>query len=248
MNRFSAILFDLDGTLLDTLADIADAVNRALASLGFPAHQKEAYRQFVGDGIAVLAQRVLPKERQSREDVQACLDAIGREYGRGLLVKTKPYRGIPELLAALTERKILCAIVSNKPHDLTLRSVDALLHGIPFGAVLGERSGMPVKPDPAVALEAASLLGVTPAQCAYVGDSGIDMQTAVKAGMYPVGALWGFRGREELVENGAKVLVERPMELLKMIDKNFEGMAGILGTEGDMLRSLMEDKKREREL
>ena len=215
--RFNAVVFDLDGTLLDTLADIAGAVNRALASLGLPPHPVDAYRHFVGEGIVVLAQRVLPNNRQGEADVKACLSAITREYGNGLLVKTRPYAGIPELLDALGRKKILCAIVSNKPHDLTLRSVDALFKGVRFGAVLGERKGVAPKPDPALTFKAASLLGTAPAQCLYVGDSGIDMQTAVAAGMYPVGALWGFRDKEELVGNGAKTLIKHPSELLGLL-------------------------------
>jgi phosphoglycolate phosphatase len=215
--RYKAVVFDLDGTLLDTLADIAGAVNRALASLGLPPHPIDAYRHFVGEGIVVLAQRVLPANRKSEADVKACLYAITREYGSGLLVKTRPYAGIPELLDALARKKILCAIVSNKPHDLTLRSVDALFKGVKFGAVLGERKGVAPKPDPAIAFEAASLLGVAPLQCLYVGDSGIDMQTAVAAGMFPVGALWGFRDKEELVGNGAKALIVHPSEVLGLL-------------------------------
>jgi phosphoglycolate phosphatase len=214
---YNAVVFDLDGTLLDTLADIAAAVNRALASLGLPPHPVDAYRHFVGEGIAVLAQRALPKDRQSEADVKACLSAITREYGSGLLVNTRPYAGIPELLEALGRKRIPCAIVSNKPHDLTLRSVGALFKGVRFGAVLGERKGVAPKPDPCLALKAASLLGAAPAQCLYVGDSGIDMQTAIAAGMYPVGALWGFRDKEELVGNGAKTLIKHPSELLRLL-------------------------------
>lgn len=246
--RFNAVLFDLDGTLLDTLDDIAAAVNRALASLGLPPHPADAYRHFVGEGIVVLAQRALPNNRRGEADVKVCLSAITREYGSGLLVKTRPYAGIPELLDALGRKKIPCGIVSNKPHDLTLRSVGALFKSVRFGAVLGERKGAAPKPDPAIAFEAASLLGVKPETCLYVGDSGIDMQTAVAAGMYPVGALWGFRGKEELVANGAKELIAHPFELFRIIDGNFEGMAGILGTEGDKLKSLMDDKKFENRL
>ena len=106
-----------------------------------------------------------------------------------------------------------------------------------------ERKGVAPKPDPAIAFEAASLLGVAPAQCLYVGDSGIDMQAAVAAGMLPVGALWGFRGKEELMACGAKELIAHPFELLRIIDGNYEGLAGIFGTNGDMLKSLMDDKK-----
>ncbi|HUI92964.1 MAG TPA: HAD family hydrolase [Chitinivibrionales bacterium] len=246
--RFHAAVFDLDGTLLDTLADIAAAVNRALASLGLPPHQVDDYRLFVGEGIRVLAQRVLPPDRQSDAEVTACLSAINSEYGKGLFGETRPYPGISELLDALVKRKMSLAIVSNKPHDLTLRSVNKLLAGVPFGAVLGERKGVATKPDPAIALEAASQLHVEPAACVYIGDSGIDMQTAKRAGMFPVGALWGFRGKEELVRSGARALIGSPLELIKVIDNPFEGMAGSIGANGDMLKSLMDDKKFEREL
>ena len=215
--RFNAVVFDLDGTLLDTLADIAGAVNSALASLGLPPHPVDAYRHFVGEGIVVLARRVLPAHRQSEADVKTCLNAIIREYGRGLLVNTRPYDGIPELLDALAQKQIPIAVASNKPHNLTLRSVETLFRGVQFGAVLGERKGVAPKPDPAVAIEAASLLGVAPAQCLYAGDSGIDMQTAVAAGMFPVGALWGFRDKEELISNGAKALIQHPLELLELL-------------------------------
>jgi phosphoglycolate phosphatase len=215
--RHDAIVFDLDGTLLDTLADIAGAVNSALASLGLPLHPVDAYRHFVGEGIVVLARRVLPDNRQSDANVKACLDAITREYGRGLLVNTKPYAGIPELLEVLARKKIPIAVASNKPHNLAMRSVETLFRGVKFGAVLGERKGVAPKPDPAVAFEAASLLGVALAQCLYAGDSGIDMRTAVAAGMFPVGALWGFRDKEELVNNGAQALIKHPSELLELL-------------------------------
>ncbi len=223
-------------------------MNRALASLGFPPHPNKAYRYFVGEGIGELARRALPENRRGVDDVKACLSAISREYGGSLLVKTQPYPGVPELLAELVKRNIRLRRSlqqASRAHD-AFRG--ALFPGVPFGAVLGERTGIPTKPDPAIALEAAAALGVAPAQCAYVGDSGVDMKTAVAAGMFPVGALWGFRDKDELMANGAKALLKHPMDLLEVIDKRFEGMAGILGTDGDMLKSLMEDKKREREL
>jgi phosphoglycolate phosphatase len=215
---YSAVLFDLDGTLLDTLADIGDAVNTALASLGFPQHPLPAYRYFVGEGIGMLARRVLPQDRRTDADVAACLAAINREYGAGLLVKTKPFGGIPEMLAQCARKKMKLAVVSNKPHDLALRSVAAHFAGDLFAAVLGERKGVPTKPDPAIAFEAAKLLSVNNSQCLYVGDSGIDMKTAVNAGMYPVGVLWGFRDADELLSCGAKTLVKEPAELLSLLN------------------------------
>ncbi len=227
---FAAVLFDLDGTLLDTLEDVADAVNRALASLSLPAHPVESYRGFIGEGVAVLARRVLPPCRQTEADAQAVLAAIFREYLDGPFVKTKPFPGIGELLAELATRRVGCAVVSNKPHALSLRTVNTFFPNTTFGAVLGQRQGVPRKPDPAGALEAAVTLGAKPENCLYVGDSGIDMKTAEAAGMFGVGVLWGFRGREELVENGARVLIKHPLELLRVQERTFESPAGISGT------------------
>ncbi len=212
-----AMIFDLDGTLLDTLEDIADAVNRALVSLGLPTHPTGAYKRFVGEGIAVLARRVLPPNRQGDPDARACLDAIAREYAGGLLVKTIPFPGILELLQELAKRYIRSAVVSNKPHGLTLQAVQTLFPDGSFAAVIGQREDVPIKPDPAGALEAAASLRVDPAKCIYVGDSGTDMKTAVAARMFPVGVLWGFRDREELVKAGAKAVVEHPAELLALL-------------------------------
>jgi phosphoglycolate phosphatase len=212
-----AVLFDLDGTLLDTLADIGGAVNAALASLGLPQHPLAAYRYFVGEGIEVLAKRVLPPGRKSAADVAACLAGINREYGAGLLVRTKPFEGVKELLARLHGRKIPLGVVSNKPHELAVRSITANFTDGLFSVILGERKNVPTKPDPAIAIEAAKILSVNPDRCLYVGDSGIDMQTAVNAGMYPVGVLWGFRDADELLVHGAKTLISRPSELLSLI-------------------------------
>jgi phosphoglycolate phosphatase len=217
--NYKAVLFDLDGTLLDTLADIAHASNAALATLGFPRHTMEAYRYFVGEGIEVLAKRVLPDSHKGDADVAACLAAINREFGAGLLVETRPYDGIPELLSRLARKNIKLAVVSNKPHEFVLRSVAAHFENGLFSAVLGQRKNVPIKPDPTIALEAARLLSVAdPGQCLYVGDSGVDMRTAVNAGMYPVGVLWGFRDADELTAAGAKTLIKKPSELLTLLN------------------------------
>jgi phosphoglycolate phosphatase len=215
---YKAVLFDLDGTLLNTLADIAHAVNAALASLGFPQHPVESYRHFVGEGIDVLAQRVLPQDRRGNSDVAACLAAINREYGAGLLVRTRPFDGVADMLSACVARGLKLGVVSNKPHELALRSVAAHFGGSLFTVILGERKNVPTKPDPALAIEAAATLSVVPGQCLYVGDSGIDMMTAVNAGMYPVGVLWGFRDAAELTAAGAKTLIGKPSELLTVLN------------------------------
>jgi phosphoglycolate phosphatase len=214
---YKSVLFDLDGTLLNTIEDIADAVNRALKSLSFPVHPVESYKEFVGDGITVLAKRVLPKEEQTSENIAKCLEAINKEYKKGLLIKTKPYNGILDLLKNLIQKKIPIGIVSNKPHELTVHSVKKIFSDINFSVVLGEQNGIPHKPDPAMVLKAAKEINVDPQLCVYVGDSGIDMKTAVLANMYPVGVLWGFRTKEELLANGARLLVEHPLEILKKL-------------------------------
>ena len=214
-------MFDLDGTLCDTLEDIAGAVNAVLCRMNFPQHPQEAYKRFVGEGIGVLAARALPSDHQDEAAVKAFARAIGAEYGGRLLEKTAPYHGIVHLLKELVKRKIKLAVASNKPHDLTLRTVFSCFPSIPFGAVLGERKGVPPKPDPAIALDASVALGVAPGECLYAGDSGIDMKTAVAAGMYPVGVLWGFRDADELLSNGAKALIKHPLELLDLLDRKY---------------------------
>lgn len=216
--QYKAVLFDLDGTLLDTLEDLADSVNRVLAARGFPAHPVDAYRYFVGNGAAMLVRRALPEMVQGDEAAMAaCLAAFKEDYGQHWRVKTKPYPGVLELLEALTARGIKRAVLSNKPHENTRQCVDALLPQAGFGAVLGQQASLPQKPDPAGALEVAAWLGTSPAAFLYLGDSGVDMQTAVAAGMFPVGALWGFRPREELEANGAQVCIASPLEVLDLL-------------------------------
>ncbi len=212
---FNAVLFDLDGTLLDTLADIAHAVNTALAGLGYAQHPVSAYKYFVGEGIDVLAHRVLPDDKKTPENAAACLNAINREYGKGLLVKTRPFSGVVELLQTLAAKKVKTGVITNKPQYLTDRSIAEFFPHIPFAVVLGEQKDRPTKPDPFIAHMALKTIGVAPAQCLYVGDSGIDMQTAVNSGMFGVGVLWGFRPKEELLATGAKKIIAKPDEILE---------------------------------
>jgi len=215
---YRAIIFDLDGTLLDTLEDLADTANRVLAARGFPTHEVDAYRYFVGDGAAMLIRRVLPEEHRDDETHRTCLEAFLREYGQSWKVKTRPYDGVPEMLDALAARGLKMSILSNKPHEFTGQCVDELLPDWTFDLVLGQRYEVPRKPDPAGALEVAENLAIPPADFLYLGDTATDMKTAVAAGMFPVGALWGFRPAEELRESGARVLIERPMEVLELLE------------------------------
>jgi phosphoglycolate phosphatase len=214
---YQAVLFDLDGTLLDTLDDIADSANLVLRQLGFPEYAVEAYKYFIGDGMEVLARRVLPTEHCDEAMIRRYAAGMRKEYGRLWAVKTRPYPGIPELLDALRTRGTRTAVLSNKPDQFTKLCVGRLLADWPFEAVVGQREGVPKKPDPAGALAIARQLGIPSSDILYLGDTNTDMQTAVAARMYPVGALWGFRTADELLTNGANALIAQPLELLQLL-------------------------------
>jgi phosphoglycolate phosphatase len=215
--KYGAVLFDLDGTLLDTLQDIADSVNCALARFGFPQHELEAYRYFVGDGREALAMRTLPEHSRDTTTINKHIDYINEEYARRWTNNTHTYQGVPELLDTLTAREMKMAILSNKPHYFTDLMVSGLLSKWSFEVVSGSQPNIPRKPDPTAALRIAEQLTIHPNKFIYLGDSGIDMKTAVAAGMYPVGALWGFRENDELVVGGAKTLVQQPKDLLALL-------------------------------
>jgi phosphoglycolate phosphatase len=214
---YRAVLFDLDGTLLDTLEDLGNGVNRILAKNGYPTHTLAAYRNFIGDGAATLITRALPEDKRNNATISACLEAFREDYNRNWNVKTKPYDGVPEMLETLKARGLKIAVLSNKLHDFTKRCVTALLSNWNFNVVLGHGDGIPLKPDPAGALEVADYLRIPPTDFLFLGDSAVDMKTAIAASMFPVGALWGFRPAEELKESGAKVLIEKPSEILQLL-------------------------------
>lgn len=220
--RPRAVIFDLDGTLVDSLADIAAAMNAALAELGLPGHAPDAYRDFIGDGVEPMAQRALPPERRDAASVAACVARWRPRYLAGLVEQTRPYPGISELLVALAARNVRLAVLSNKADDLSKRIVTALFPGGPlspggpFAEVWGAREGVPKKPDPTAARAIAQALGTAPEGCLYVGDTAIDLDTAQAAGMVPVGVLWGFRP-EQLRERAPAHLLEQPAELLGLL-------------------------------
>lgn len=213
-----AVLFDMDGTLLDTLRDIAESANAVLERQGLPVHDLQAYRHFVGSGVTELIRRVLPLDTSGDEEfVAACVGELKEEYAARWDKETQPYAGIPELIAALRERGVRMAVCTNKPQRFADIYVARYFPEQPFGSVQGPRDATPTKPDPFLALEAARELGVSPEQCLLLGDTDIDMQTAANAGMLPVGALWGFRDREELERSGAAVCIRNPLELLQTV-------------------------------
>ena len=214
---FKAAIFDLDGTLLDTLQDIADAVNRVLTELGHPTHPVDDYRYFVGDGVPALISRVLPADVRNEETIAECVAAFRLDYGRNWHVRTKPYDGIPEMLDGMSALGLKFAVLSNKPDDVTKLCVRDILPGWQFEIVRGWVEGVPRKPDPTSAREIAAHLKHRGEEILYLGDTAIDMKTAKGAGMFGVGALWGFRTREELEKNGARATVERPEDVLDLL-------------------------------
>jgi phosphoglycolate phosphatase len=212
-----AVLFDLDGTLADTLADLVNATNWALAQLGCPTHAADRYRYMVGDGARQLCARALPSDRQDLLDQTVKL--MRGRYAAHWADQTLLYPGIQETIATLAGRGFRLAVLSNKPDDFTKQVVAHYFQPNPFHAVSGQKPGVPLKPDPTAALEIARRLEVPAAEWMYLGDTNTDVQTARGAGMFPVGVLWGFRGRAELLENGAQALVERPEQILPLLDK-----------------------------
>lgn len=216
--NFQGVIFDLDGTLLDTLEDIAVSVNSVLARFGLPTHGVDAYRNFIGDGVSMLVTRALPAEKRAAGMVADCARAFRENYSRNWNVNTKQYKGVEELLRSLSAKHVKMAVLSNKPHDFTDRCVHELLPNHRFEMILGQREGVPSKPDPTGALEIAASLSIAPSRFLYLGDSGVDMDTAIGAGMFAVGALWGFRLQKELLEHGAQAVIKRPTELLRLLD------------------------------
>jgi len=216
---FRAVIFDLDGTLLDTLEDIADAMNSVLEAHNYPPHETAAYRYFVGDGVNMLIKRVLPEEERDDEAVAGLVKAYREAYGIFWKLKTQPYEGVPEMLDMLTARQLKLAVLSNKPDDLTKMCVRELLSRWTFHIVLGYRDEILPKPDSTGALQIAEYFQIPPGNILFLGDTSVDMETAVAADMYPVGALWGFRSRAELMGSGAKKVIERPQEILSLLDK-----------------------------
>ena len=216
---FKAVIFDLDGTLLDTLQDLANSYNRVLKQMGFPTHPIDAYRYFVGDGARMCAARALPPENRNDATIEQCLQIFRADYGQYWNVYTKPYDGIPEMLTALSNTGLKMAILSNKPQEDTERCAKEYLSQWNFEAIFGQKTSAPKKPDPAPALEISRRLNVHPKETVFIGDTSIDIKTAKAAGMFPVGVLWGFRSRDELVKSGAKAIIESPDELKKFIFK-----------------------------
>lgn len=214
---YRAVLFDLDGTLLDTIADLADAMNAALRAMGHPTHDLAACKYFVGDGLRTYALRALPEAARDDAAVDRCCEIFRAEYAKNWAVKTRPFDGIGELLDALADRGLTMTVLSNKPDDFTKMMVRNMLGRWAFPIVRGVGPDGVKKPDPAGALAIAEQLDVPPASFLYLGDTSTDMKTANAAGMFAVGATWGFRPAAELTASGATTLIDHPTDLLDLL-------------------------------
>ena len=218
--------FDLDGTLLDSLRDVAESMNQALSESGYPQHPVEAYKGFVGNGLTELTAKVLPEKNRSEKEVYALAEKFWYKYDESWFLHTKPYPGILYLVQLCVARKIKVAILSNKVHYFTKKMIRHFFRGVminhgknPFGIYSGEQPDMPLKPDPTRALDLADRLKVKPEYIALLGDTPLDVQTAKNAGMISIGAAWGFSSRKELEEAGADLVFDLPTDLSRYLEK-----------------------------
>ena len=215
--KYAAIIFDLDGTMLNTIDDLANAMNFVLEQHHYPVHTVEKYKYFVGNGMDILTRRALPPTCKDESIVALCLDEFQTRYGETWHNLTKPYPGIAELLDSLKALGIKMSILSNKNDQFTQVMIDYYFGLDRFEYVYGVRAGVPKKPDPTAALDIARFSKLAPSEFLYLGDSGVDMQTANSAGMYALGAAWGFRDINEMTEYGVKKLIHDPMEIVELI-------------------------------
>ncbi|SFD34713.1 HAD family hydrolase [Ruminococcus albus] len=207
-------IFDLDGTLADSLCDLADSVNIVLERHGFPTHDTEKYKYFVGNGAVKLIERSLPEDQRTPEMIREVHAEYSKVYAERMLCKTKPYDGIKEVLTELKARGCKLAVASNKPDDCTVNVVEALFGKDVFDSVHGKREGVPTKPSPDIMYQIMEELGVSADECIHSGDSNVDVATAHNAGIECIGCIWGFRTEEELVSAGADHIARVPEDIL----------------------------------
>ncbi|WP_461816266.1 HAD family hydrolase [Faecalimonas sp.] len=215
---YKVCIFDLDGTLTNTLESITYSVNKTLDELGLANITMEQCRQFVGDGARVLMERTLRTVGDTKlEKIESAMEVYGRVFGENCTYHVMPYEGIVDMLDGLEERGIKLAVLSNKPHQQSADVVAKILGSHRFSCVNGQREGIEKKPDPAGVFETIKCLQVAKEECLYIGDSEVDMETARRAGLVSVGVSWGFRSREVLQNAGADYIIDTPCELLKFV-------------------------------
>ncbi len=208
------LIFDLDGTLLDTLDDLAKSANTTLEYFGFPVHPVDAYRYFVGEGLKILMQRIVPVENATDEQLAGYMKKFAEIYSQTWKEQSMPYEGIVEMLHSLSDAGLQLAILSNKPHEFTVLCAKTFFPDTQFAFIYGQRDGIAKKPDPAAALEIAVKMGFDVSEILYIGDTATDMQTGNGAGMKTIGVDWGFRDRAELEQNNAWKIVSTPAEVV----------------------------------
>ncbi|MGW8195232.1 MAG: HAD family hydrolase [Desulforhopalus sp.] len=211
-----SIIFDLDGTLLDTLSGLAETSNAMLARMSFPQHHPDAYKHYVGDGLAMLIERCCPAGTDE-QTLERCRALFLEIYGRSWKTSCMPYQGVDELLSTLNKRRIPLAVLSNKPHDFTKLFVEEFFPGNIFASVYGQRQGYAKKPDPSDALMIAAELGSCADSTLFVGDTPVDIQTGRNGGMLTAGVCWGFRSVQELAKENPDILINHPMELIDYV-------------------------------
>ena len=211
-----AVIFDLDGTLVNSLNDLAVSTNYSLKQHGFDTYPVEDYKYLIGDGMVKLIERAIPKDSLNDETFKSVFDCFMNYYREHYLVHTNVYEGIIEAINELYNMGLKLAVVSNKADNMTNIIVKEFFGDI-FTIVTGKREGYPTKPDPTLTLKIIEEMGVIPEECIFVGDSGMDCANAVNSGCYPLGVLWGFRKREELLENGAKAIINTPDEIVPFV-------------------------------
>jgi len=214
-----AVIFDLDGTLLDTLKDLADCYNRVLQQQGFPTHPENSYKNFIGDGATKCVERALPEDARDESTIQQCMTLQKQDYQNNWRNCTQPFDGIENLLDALVNLKIRMAVLSNKDQSFTELCINHFFPEIHFDLIQGNQQGLPLKPDPAGCNRIAGGMSVSTKNCLLLGDSAMDMQAARSAGMLGIGALWGYRSNKELVGAGAFSTIAAPLDLLSFLGK-----------------------------
>ena len=219
MPALKAFIFDLDGTLIDSLADIAESINRMLDARGYPRCEKEVFKQMVGDGMEKLVERALPESVRSDELIKVCVEEYRAHYDVLWNAQTQAYPGIVEMLTEMQARGVKLGVISNKAHRFTVPMTEHFFGKAVFDHILGQRAEVPRKPAPDGAHEMAAFLGLKTDEMVYVGDSGIDMQFAKNSGMRAIGVCWGFRSEAELMECGADVLISSASELFDLCEK-----------------------------
>ncbi|MBO4943346.1 MAG: HAD family hydrolase [Muribaculaceae bacterium] len=215
----SYIIFDLDGTLLNTIDDLAAATNYALRTMGFPLHGLWVYPNMVGNGVRKLIERALPEDQRTEKTINDALAHFKEYYGEHCCDATKPYPGIEDLLQDLTAKGINLAVTSNKYEEAVTRIIGHYFPGANFRAILGNTDGMPRKPDPSIVFKALSMCPTPKADVLYVGDSGVDMETARRACVESCGVTWGFRPIVELQQSYADHIISTPAQIIDLIGK-----------------------------